>query len=35
MTTRIIGITQKNLSDIVKRWEAAHPYDPRKKMGNT
>jgi len=25
----------QNLSDIVKRWEAAHPYDPRKKMGNT
>lgn len=24
----------QNLSDIVKRWEAAHPYDPRKKMGN-
>ncbi len=23
----------QNLSDIVKRWEAAHPYDPRKKFG--
>ena len=21
------------LADLVKRWEAAHPYDPRKKMG--
>jgi DnaJ-class molecular chaperone len=26
--------SDQNLSDIVKRWEAAHPYDPRKKMGN-
>lgn len=24
--------TDQNLSDIVKRWEAAHPYDPRKKF---
>jgi DnaJ-class molecular chaperone len=23
-----------NLSEIVKRWEAAHPYDPRKKFGD-
>jgi DnaJ-class molecular chaperone len=22
-----------NLSDIVKRWETAHPYDPRRKFG--
>ena len=22
-----------NLAEIVKRWEAAHPYDPRKKFG--
>ena len=22
-----------NLSDVVKRWEAAHPYDPRRKLG--
>lgn len=25
--------TDQNLSDIVKRWEAANPYDPRKKFG--
>lgn len=24
--------TDQNLSEIVKRWEAAHPYDPRKKF---
>ncbi|MBP6010939.1 MAG: hypothetical protein KBA31_01825 [Alphaproteobacteria bacterium] len=24
--------TDQNLSDIVKRWEAPHPYDPRKKF---
>lgn len=24
----------QNLSEIVKRWEAAHPYDPRKKFGD-
>jgi DnaJ-class molecular chaperone len=23
-----------NLGEIVKRWEAAHPYDPRKKFGD-
>lgn len=23
----------QNLSDVVKRWEAAHPYDPRRKLG--
>jgi len=26
--------TDQNLSDMVKRWEAAHPYDPRKKFGD-
>ncbi len=25
----------QNLSEIVKRWEAAHPYDPRRKFGST
>ena len=24
----------QNLSEIVKRWEAAHPYDPRRKFGD-
>lgn len=26
--------SDSNLSDIVKRWETAHPYDPRKKFGD-
>lgn len=26
--------SDQNLSEIVKRWEAAHPYDPRKKFGD-
>lgn len=26
--------TDQNLSEIVKRWEAANPYDPRKKFGD-
>jgi len=26
--------SDSNLNDIVKRWEAAHPYDPRKKFGD-
>lgn len=25
--------TDGELADLVKRWEAAHPYDPRRKMG--
>ena len=27
--------SDNNLSDIVKRWETAHPYDPRKKFGES
>jgi DnaJ-class molecular chaperone len=26
--------SDNNLSEMVKRWEAAHPYDPRKKFGD-
>jgi DnaJ-class molecular chaperone len=26
--------SDQNLAEIVKRWEAAHPYDPRKKFGD-
>ena len=26
--------SDSNLNDIVKRWEAAHPYDPRNKFGD-
>jgi DnaJ-class molecular chaperone len=26
--------TDQNLSDIVKRWETAHPYQPRRKFGD-
>lgn len=25
--------TDQNLSDMVKRWETAHPYNPRRKLG--